>query len=306
MYYIEKIYYDDSNITQEINKDWLNGGWVAKGYTLGSNVSYNANTYYKFDISSYLPNDGHDYEIIITSYASTGGAINNEIHNYVCSGENRWLTCRISSFRTGVKASRSTCSVAIIPVRHNDKYVGLYHTGNTASGGNYFRIAAYKRIGNNNWDGSKSNVKLIKTSDNQILTLGSDYAQGKWVKYDKEVMNNITINSSSDNTGPTYILDLSSHIPNDGFDYEVFLSCQINTNETNGAHGNLRFYIYNQQEIWACSEINDAANNKTRWCNVRIPIKANDRRVYMRNIYAGSPIYVWTHIHAYRRLSTYV
>ena len=298
--YIEKIQYNGQE-PQYIESDCFNGTWVIKDVTLGNNVVYTANTYNKYNISSHLPDDGFDYEVMVSLYASTGGAINNSIHNYIGSGNNRWFTCRINNYRTGVKGARSTCDTAIVPVKANDKYIGVYPSGEN-SNSCYFKIVAYKRIGKNKWS-NNNNMSNIQTPDGQLLTFGGYSTQGRWIKYDKEIMNNVTVNSVSDGaTTQQYVCDISSHLPNDGFDYEVFLSFQINTNTTNGGIGNLRLYIFGKHELWCASETNDAANNKTRWCNVRIPVKANDKRIYIRNTWASSPIYVWAHIHAYRRL----
>lgn len=300
--YIEKVHYTNESEPKYINSPCFNGGWVGKVITLSNNVSYAAKTYHKFDISGYLPNDGHDYEVLLSLYVTTGSAGANELHNYVFSGANHWLTCRISSYRTCVNAGRNTCDTAVIPVRANDKYVGYYFTGSTNANSTYFRVAAYRRIGTNSWT-NKNNIMRINTPEGRLLTFGGNALQGKWIKYDKQIMENVTLPAIADGAGTMYKLDVSGCLPNDTHDYELYLSFQINTNTTNGQGGNLRMYIYGIHEVWCCNDTNDAANNKTRFCNIRIPVSATDRSIYMKNTWSSSPIYVWCQIHGYRRMT---
>jgi hypothetical protein len=300
--YIEKVQYTDEIEPKYITSPCFNGGWVGKVLTLSNNVSYAASTYHKFDISSFLPNDGHDYEVLLSLFHTTGATAANELHGYVFSGANHWLTCRISSYRTCKAAGRGTCDTAVIPVRANDKYVGYYFTGSTNSFNTYFRIAAYRRIGANNWN-NKNNIMNILSPDNTLLTFGGNALQGKWIKYDKTLMDNVTLPAIADGAGTMYKLDVSNIIPNDGNNYELYLSFQINTNSTDNQNGNLRIFIYGSYEVWCCQETNDAGNNKTRFCNIRIPVKHNDKFVYMKNTWASSPIYVYCQIHGYRRMT---
>lgn len=299
--YIEKIQYQDQP-AENITSPCFNSNWVIAGKVLASNLTYTSGTYYNFSLSDYLPNDGYDYEVYITTYVLTSGSSGNNVYGYMYSGTNHnYFSAMVGSSRAQVNAGRSTCRVCILPVKATDKVVAYMQNGGANAVGVYINAVAYRRIGKNT---GTNRISQIQFPNSNSLQFGGKCVQGKWVKKEATLLTNYTIpaTSGASTDSSRTVVSLADYLPNDGYDYEVYLSGQCNTNATDGAVGNLRVWLNLQQEIGVGVDRNDAGNNKTFLWTFINPVRANNKNLYFCNPWASSEVYTWASAHGYRRM----
>lgn len=298
--FIEKIQFQDQT-AENISSPCFNGNWVLAWKTLSSSATYASGTWYNFSLSDYLPNDGFDYEVYVTTYASTSNASGNNVYGYIASGANHnYITLMVGSDRAQTATNYSTCRVCIIPVKATDKTIGYYQDGGANAVGGYISVAGYRRIGKNTGSNRIANIDF----PNHSLEFGGSVVQGKWVKSELTLASNITIPYTEQGATESSktVISLAQYLPDDGYDYEVYISGQCNTNATNGAVGNLRVYLNNSMEVWLGVERNSAGNNRTFLWTYINPVYANNKNLYFCNPWASSEIYVWATAHGYRRM----
>ena len=137
--------------TRAIGGSLLNGKWVykritvARGLTLGAGASSSP-----YSLSSYLPNDGYDYEVLLVASGSTGAS----------SGNNIALRPGISSSadsNTGIGRQVTRTSSSMITGGQIKVVIGTARTvyiGNGGSSGSATGVSlyamAYRRIGTSN------------------------------------------------------------------------------------------------------------------------------------------------------------
>lgn len=115
----------------------IDGRWVGKELQITSSMS--SATY---DLSSYLPKDDYDYEVMIAvrTYAGSDG---NEsyfaVYSDIIPRSLSWLNC------WGNNASRQNADVFTLPVSTSRK---VYTYGSSMASGQVFAIG-YRRIGTN-------------------------------------------------------------------------------------------------------------------------------------------------------------
>jgi hypothetical protein len=133
------------NNKADLDSNRFDGPWIGKSITMVVNtINLAANTVTKWDLSEYLPNDGHDYEVIFSivgSTASSNGATADVIihTDIVNDGAPRmcYTVCRSSS------AFGFGGSINLIVGK--DRFVTLQSTNAYNVG--KFRVVAYRRLG---------------------------------------------------------------------------------------------------------------------------------------------------------------
>lgn len=129
------------------NTNRVDGQWVYKNTTIASDVSINGSSELTYSLSSYLPNDGHKYEILIAGTGQTDTTLN---HNHVVYIKTDIMTTAICLWRTRTVISGTALYAggnAILPV-------GTGRTLKLVRNTNYYgtvtlEVRGYRRIGTN-------------------------------------------------------------------------------------------------------------------------------------------------------------
>jgi len=125
------------------------GQWVYKQSTLENQVSLAVgDTSKDFSLSSYLPNDGKKYEVIVSAEGNTGSTSGSYVYLRIQSDI---ITGDIVLYRVVTRSSSSTSSggTIIIPVGTNRKITRIAQVGTSTSGNTYLWLHGYRRIGDN-------------------------------------------------------------------------------------------------------------------------------------------------------------
>lgn len=139
---------DLNNITNTA-KYIFDGQWV----NATTNMIYTATTFssattYEYSLANYLPNDGYNYEVIVTAIGATGSTSGNTAEISIGSSFVDHTTNRVASSvtRTSNTANWGWCGV--IPIGTDRKiYIRQIHSSPCTC--RYFRCEAYRRIGSN-------------------------------------------------------------------------------------------------------------------------------------------------------------
>lgn len=128
------------NISNEGRKV-IDGQWVRKSLTLASTTSAGTFTY---DLSEYLPDTNHIYEIRIHTELVHSGASGGGVNQYVYSDV---ITEQDSTVKVGYVVSGSTASydTFTLPAK---QYIYVYNDANRLSRA-YVLLAGYRRLGTN-------------------------------------------------------------------------------------------------------------------------------------------------------------
>jgi hypothetical protein len=131
-------------------KKVLDGQWVLpSSSSVADEVSANGSTDLAFDVSSFLPNDGYDYDVLISCIATTGSTSGNYVPVYVYSDLNSGTGRYICVCRPRTRASSSVFGggSTTIPVGTGRK---LYLIRSTNYNGTVsIDLRGYRRIGTN-------------------------------------------------------------------------------------------------------------------------------------------------------------
>ena len=120
----------------------------------GSTFTMAANSYNTYSLP-FLPNDGYDYELIVSGSFNTGSSSGNVVSANIFGGTVNSTNAPNSGFRLGRQVTRTNSSedcagsgIVVIPA--NDRNITVWNPdGNAKSGGCYFNANAYRRIGKN-------------------------------------------------------------------------------------------------------------------------------------------------------------
>ncbi len=126
---------------QKADKSEIDGKWVCQSKDL---ITYSANNFpanynTTFDLSSYLPQDGHKYELIIDSSIST--AANNTAGVLAKSSLMTINLCKIGI--SGAVAYTHGCGNIIVG---QDRKITVLASGSVGTNSVYFVIRAYRRV----------------------------------------------------------------------------------------------------------------------------------------------------------------
>lgn len=132
--------------------DCVDGQWTYKNTSLGSGVTWNASSHSSakdYSLSSYLPNDGQKYEVLIrangTTTSTSGKFISVGIMSDIITA-----TVYVCRCRTRTSSSQNCAGNVIIPVGTGRK-ITVAGAGSEASANGTYDIACmgYRRIGTN-------------------------------------------------------------------------------------------------------------------------------------------------------------
>ena len=134
------------------NTNCVDGQWVYKNTSLGSGVTWNASSHSgakNYSLSSYLPNDGQKYEVIVraqgTTTSTSGKFIAISIFSDILIAPIYVCRCRTRS------SSSVNCSGNIIIPVGTGRKITVVGAGSEASADGTYDIACmgYRRIGTN-------------------------------------------------------------------------------------------------------------------------------------------------------------
>lgn len=163
--YIEKL---NNNIIGGNNFD---GQWVYKYQSVYSGYPSSGATL-TYSLSSYLPNDGYDYEILLRGYGYTGTTSGNTIQIKVNSGSTAThsSSCLLSHKITRTSNFNEGGCTAIIPIKNTDKNISILFAGNyrTSSNQTSVQLFGYRRVGANSI-GSSNYIENIKIPSSSLI-----------------------------------------------------------------------------------------------------------------------------------------
>ena len=132
-------------------KSMVDGQWTKSYKELANNLNITPAQSFTYDLSSYLPNDGYNYAILLTCSAQTGTTSGNLFEIRVASELVDQHTCFICSAKTSgtqVAMGSGNCFIPVGTNRTIEIYNGVPSTAGTSKI-IFLRISGYRRIGTN-------------------------------------------------------------------------------------------------------------------------------------------------------------
>lgn len=243
----------------------LDGQWVENVQNIYSgNPSENETV--TISLSSYLPNDGYNYEIMTTGYIYTGTTSGSSAQLKINSGStptDNSSACA-TRVRTSTSSSREGCGMQIIPVMANDKNISIRFSGKySGSNATWINLIGYRRIGTNSSSSNANNISNVVLPNSQSVMIGGDIADGDWV----DIFGTICSNVSCTN-GDTFQYNLKTALlPNDNYSYEVLLAADMSTSNVSGDFS--QFKIHSDAINANGSAIITALNTRSASINTR-------------------------------------
>lgn len=197
----------------------------------GNTFTMTASSTKTFDLSSLIPNDGYDYFCTFDGYLFTGSSSGNSADMQIYSGssasnQNSNFYRRLCRAVTRHSSQQGNAGTIEILIRHTDKKITIFNGDSNGTSGNMqFRLTSYRRVGNN--DSLTNKVEKITTKDG-TYTLGGKVVDGNLKLIMTTALSGVSISASG-----TRNVDISSLLPNDGYEYEVFVTIYGNTPSTN-------------------------------------------------------------------------
>ena len=288
----------------------LDGQWVAKNQNVFTG-NPTADQTMVYSLSSYLPNDGCDYELMVRGYAYTGTSSGNAIQLKVNSGSTADHSCSslIVRQRTSTSSFRESASFSVIPIKNSDRNIAILFAGNYASSNaSNISLKGYRRVGTNSGSTDSNFVSNIVLPSSQSITIGGEVADNPWVNIDRALFNgtawspdgSFTINLKTTTYGG------STLIPNDNYVYELLLSGWMNTGNTSGNWSQMKIssgsFTDGGLSITA-QNTRSSSINARRQCVV-FPLAVNGELTIYTYGASGKNGTFTLNLHGYRRIGT--
>lgn len=197
----------------------------------GNTFTMTAGSTKTFDVSSLLPNDNYDYMCTFDGYLYTGTTSGNTADMQIRSGDSsssgtnfyRRL-CRAVTRHSSAQFAAGTIE---IPILRSNRNITIYNgDGSGTSGNMQFRFTSYRRIGK--MDGLQNGVEKVATS-NGTYTFGGNVVNGNYKIIGANVSSSLSVGANTTKT-----IDISSVLPNDGYEYEAMVTTFGTTGTTSG------------------------------------------------------------------------
>ena len=143
----------EEKLSNYTTHNMVDGQWVVSKKQLLLNQTVSSSQDLNFDISDYLPNDGYDYEIIISGQASTGTGVDNQVY-LLCGGGTGGVAitaiplCYAVNQVSGKKQRGAGTAIIIVMASDRVVFVRQGEAAAPATVG-YINLLAYRRIGTN-------------------------------------------------------------------------------------------------------------------------------------------------------------
>lgn len=274
----------------------FDGEWELSQVALASAGTLAAGASATYDISSYIPNDGYDYECLFSYYAETNGTAGDILQLRFGQGTSANAAKIIADRMNPTGGIIKDGKQIILPIlASGERKVTVLNCRSTATGVFRIFLNAKRRLGNNF---SLTNpIKTITTPNDSIDVGGDNTNDGEWVAIQTALLRNVTVAP-----GASHTLDLSNILPNDGYDYECLFRTWGETGAKSGnwtefqiGNGNISSYIVRAQTRTASSVRFGG--------NAIMPITTN-RQVILSNYSgtSGTASSVYFQILGYKRL----
>lgn len=165
-----------TNYVEKINDISIGGNNFDGQWTYKYQVAYQgfptANSTLTYNLSSYLPDDNYDYEVLITGYAYTGTTTDNVIQLKVNSGSTAThnSSCLLAHKVTRTSSFNEGGSSAVIPIQKSDQKISIYFVGTYRTTSNQTRVElfGYRRVGTNSI-GSSNYIENVKIPSKTLI-----------------------------------------------------------------------------------------------------------------------------------------
>ena len=291
----------------DIEGDVFCGPWTDIAIvTLFSSVTFSADQWRTYSLTSVLPEDEYDYEVMFEGYIETGKTSGNAAGMHLYSGtatstdNANSFDLRIGSIITRNASTQIAGGIAIIPIYASDRNITVRnHDSLGKSGGMTLKVRSIRRLGTNMRSSATPYVSNISINDNSgARDIGGDVTGSQWVASGLAVASSVSISASGSNN-----YDLSSYLPDDDYDYEVMFTVTASTGKTSGNTFSLRIGPSSTGDnAYVCRSVTRASNTNISGGNIRSVIGAA-RKIYVSNA-ASAAATVSLDAKAYRRLGT--
>lgn len=227
--YIEKISIPN-NSDIPIGGDTFSGQWRSETHEVFSRITVASGAYTSADLSSYIPNDGYCYEVVVRMNARTGTTSGNNIIMRIGtkSGSNQNpICCRIN---TRTSSDMTIGSTTLVPLGANERTLYVNNTGNATANTVRVWITSCRRIGKNIT--GNNYLTNIKTPDDTVVPFGGSFSDGQWVSNQKSVFSSVKWTDSTSGTTHTYTI--TNYLPTNDEWYEILCWSFGTTNTTSG------------------------------------------------------------------------
>lgn len=136
-----------TDLNNALNQYKYDGQWVNSYVRLANNVTAPTSTDLEFDLSSYLPNDGYDYECIFYALGTTAAAANSYSIVSIYTDITHVVMVCYTRVASGSSNAIRTSGNAILPVGTGRKVSIEAQSTNTGTVSLY--VSGYRRIGTN-------------------------------------------------------------------------------------------------------------------------------------------------------------
>lgn len=213
--------------------DNLDGQWYSYNnteLTLLSSASLNSSTSTSVDISSYIPNDGYSYELLIRGYCRTSTTSGNNVFirvgAYNATDANNPLLMR---GLTRTASYRNISGNCLLPISETQRKIYIYNAGNATATTMTIQITGIKRVGKNTTSGNY--IESITTPDGTTVPFGGKITDGQWANKRTTVVSAVQFNDSA-TTNHDYTV--SNYLPTNNEWYEILASTYAATGSTSG------------------------------------------------------------------------
>lgn len=236
--YITNITYPSG--TQTVGGTQFDDGWV------NSVVSWDTFTLAQesektFDLSEILPADGYDYEIVLNCHGSTKTTSGNAIAMDLNPGSiyNSSTAIRACRCVTRTSSSSMTGGNVNLCILANNRSFTVYNNGGSGSGTSgplYVSLKKYRRIGTN--DREEKYIEKINVSGTSVISvpIGGKIIDSGWVRPSNK---DLWTSGSFSPTVSSREIDLSSILPNDGYNYDCLITVTARSEATSGKYCSL-------------------------------------------------------------------
>lgn len=287
--YISNIGIGNKNIP--IGGNNFDGGWVKKAQTICSGTAIGASGNLSYDISSYIPNDGNTYELMVTGWGSTGATSGNSARFKITTNTDYYIAGAKAT--NGASMAYGASCIALID--GTTRAVKIENTG-SASTSCTCHLRGYRKLGKNN--DTKQYLSNIGVK-NETIEFGGKNFDGQWVLKHLNAYEWTSLVS-----GTSYAIDISSYLPNDGHAYEIMVYVWVNTSTTSGHGAEVYLGTDLTNNMMICRTLTRASSNVSTSGVGRIVISGKSRTINVLNGIgqASGSGRLW--LYGYRRLGT--
>lgn len=225
-----------------------------------------------FDISSYLPDDEYDYEVLISTSLATGTTSGNSGACMILTQPSASSTVDEAtwwyggSINTRANAFTITYGSVYCYVPNSYKHIIIRNNG-TATAKYWVKLTGYRRVNTNN----KENIQYVTNINN--TNIGGDYFDGHFSTLNDALIYEADITSSGSVT-----VDLSNILPRDNYNYMFYGRMYAGTGSSSG--NSIRMNVVsdictNYLEI--CSAKTNTASTEWQKKPFQIPISGDTR-----------------------------